>query len=108
MVADRSTTASLLLFLATIYPPHLINVFQLLNALDLISHYVQMYAAAVSGQRSHKQVSKNTNRFLRLYYERKDVLFWVCAGNEGFYLYLYVLGIWESSLRVTACRPRPT
>lgn len=50
-----------------------------------------MYASLVSGATSHKNVSKNANPLLRLYYTSKLVLFLACAGCEAFYLGLYMI-----------------
>ncbi|QPG73427.1 hypothetical protein FOA43_000737 [Brettanomyces nanus] len=88
MVTDRSSTCSLIVFLAIIYPKWCI-FWQFLISLDLSSHYMHMYAMISSGSSSHKSVSKDTNFFLRLYYSNRVVLFMVCALNEIFYMALY-------------------
>ncbi|KAJ3114474.1 CDP-diacylglycerol-inositol 3-phosphatidyltransferase [Phlyctochytrium bullatum] len=91
MVTDRSTTACLLVYLATLYPS-LTLLFQLLIALDLSSHYLQMYASLTTGADSHKTLSLDSHPFLRLYYTDKRVLFAVCALDQLFYICVYLLG----------------
>lgn len=90
MVTDRSTTAGLICYLATVYPKFLL-AFQLLLGLDLSSHYMHMYASLSSGSVSHKTIDTRQNILLRAYYHYQSVLFMVCAGNELFFLGLYLL-----------------
>eukprot|EP00160_Parvularia_atlantis_P017343 Unigene5923_Nuclearia_a/m.18137 Unigene5923_Nuclearia_a/g.18137 ORF Unigene5923_Nuclearia_a/g.18137 Unigene5923_Nuclearia_a/m.18137 type:complete len:133 (-) Unigene5923_Nuclearia_a:66-464(-) len=52
---------------------------------------MHMYSSLMSGSSSHKKVSDDTNWFLRLYYESRLVLFLMCAGNELFFVMLYVI-----------------
>ncbi|ODV83513.1 hypothetical protein CANARDRAFT_214451 [[Candida] arabinofermentans NRRL YB-2248] len=89
MVTDRCSTSSLIVFLAVLYPNWFI-FWQLMISLDLASHYMHMYASLVSGSTSHKSLKKDTNVLLRLYYENRTVLFFVCALNELFYMALYL------------------
>lgn len=89
MVTDRSTTAGLICYLATIYQPFLL-AFQLLLGLDLSSHYMHMYASLTSGAVSHKAIDGRQHWLLRAYYGYQSVLFVVCAGNELFFLGLYL------------------
>lgn len=88
MVTDRSSTCSLIVYLGICYPKWCI-AFQFLTALDITSHYMHMYAMISSGSSSHKNISKDSNYFLRLYYTNRVVLFCVCALNELFYVGLY-------------------
>ncbi|KAI9141188.1 CDP-alcohol phosphatidyltransferase-domain-containing protein [Paraphysoderma sedebokerense] len=90
MVTDRSTTACLLMYLATAYPQYAL-IFQGLISLDLSSHYMHMYSSLTSGSASHKQVSSSSNPILRLYYHNNIVLFIFCAGNELYFILLYLL-----------------
>ena len=89
MVTDRCSTCSLIVFLTVLYPEYFI-AWQALISLDLASHYVHMYAQIVSGSSSHKKMKKDTNWLLRLYYENRIFLFFVCAFNEIFYVALYL------------------
>jgi CDP-diacylglycerol--inositol 3-phosphatidyltransferase len=67
-------------------------MYQLLISLDLSSHYMHMYSQLYSGAESHKSVAKSRSYLLRVYYESANVLFFVCAGNELFFLVIYLLG----------------
>ncbi|KAJ9078391.1 phosphatidylinositol synthase 1 (CDP-alcohol phosphatidyltransferase1) [Entomophthora muscae] len=89
MVTDRCTTTCLLCYLAHIYPAWSI-VFQFLISLDVSSHYMHMYSSLTSGATSHKAISKTQNFLLHAYYNSKVVLFLVCAGNELFFIALYL------------------
>ncbi|KAM0330500.1 hypothetical protein ACHAQA_003446 [Verticillium albo-atrum] len=92
MVTDRCTTSCLLMFLACAFPRWTI-VFQLLITLDFASHYMHMYASLSMGGAgtSHKNVDKERNWMLNLYYTNKIVLFVFCALNELFFIALYLL-----------------
>ncbi|KAF8078025.1 phosphatidylinositol synthase [Lyophyllum atratum] len=90
MVTDRCTTSCLLCYLASAYPDYAI-VFQFLIALDFSSHYMHMYSSLVTGSRSHKLVTSEVSRILWLYYNDSRTLFFVCAGNELFYVSLYLM-----------------
>ncbi|OAD71497.1 hypothetical protein PHYBLDRAFT_170171 [Phycomyces blakesleeanus NRRL 1555(-)] len=83
MVTDRCTTTCLLCYLSLMYQPWAI-LFQLLIALDFSSHYMHMYSSMTI------------------------VLFLMCAGNELFYVTLYILnffgpinGFWMVALVLT-------
>ena len=81
MVTDRSTTAGLICYLASVYPSFMI-FFQILLGLDLSSHYMHMYASLTSGAVSHKAIDGRQHWLMRAYYHYQSVLFLVCAGNE--------------------------
>lgn len=92
MVTDRSTTSCLLVYLTLLYPDYTL-FWQFLIALDLSSHYMQMYSSLYLRASSHKSVDpKKSAWILRQYYTNNKVLFGVCAGNELFYIGLYLLG----------------
>ncbi|TFK29861.1 CDP-diacylglycerol-inositol 3-phosphatidyltransferase [Coprinopsis marcescibilis] len=90
MVTDRCTTACLLCYLASAYPPYAL-LFQFLITLDFSSHYMHMYSSLVTGSRSHKLVTSDVSRILWLYYNDSRTLFFVCAGNELFFVALYLV-----------------
>ncbi|KAI8378583.1 CDP-alcohol phosphatidyltransferase-domain-containing protein [Blakeslea trispora] len=90
MVTDRCTTTCLLCFLSLQYPQWTI-LFQLLISLDFSSHYMHMYSSMISGSSSHKKISEEQSWYLRIYYTNNIVLFIMCAGNELFFVALYVL-----------------
>ena len=97
MVTDRCTTASLLVYLAHASPSWM-GCIQFLIALDFSSHYCQMVSSLTLGSASHKKLSKTSNVLLRLYYENSIMLFFVCAGNEVFYMTCYLSLFYSNSL----------
>lgn len=89
MVTDRASTASLLCLLASLNKS-VAPVMQLAGAVDLASHYAQMYASVAVGSHSHKagRALDNAPRLLKIYYGSKSVLFALCAGEQLFLLSL--------------------
>ncbi|XP_068779443.1 CDP-diacylglycerol--inositol 3-phosphatidyltransferase isoform X2 [Struthio camelus] len=94
MLTDRCAAMGLLLNLALLYPPAA-PLFLLVTALDVASHWLHLHSAALQGGQSHKSIGADGNRFLRLYYGSRPLLFLLCAGNEGFYCSLYLLRFGE-------------
>lgn len=90
MLTDRCATACLLVVLAVFYPKWLL-LFQFIIALDITSHWAQMYSSLVKGSSSHKKMDESAHPILKLYYTSRVVLFVMCAGNEMFYAMLYLL-----------------
>ncbi|KAF9500946.1 phosphatidylinositol synthase [Pleurotus eryngii] len=90
MVTDRCTTSCLLCYLTSAYPEWTV-LFQFLIALDFSSHYMHMYSSLITGSRSHKTVQSDVSRILRWYYNDSTTLFLVCAGNELFFVALYLM-----------------
>ncbi|KAK0503170.1 phosphatidylinositol synthase [Armillaria luteobubalina] len=90
MVTDRCATSCLLCYLASAYPTYAV-LFQFLIALDFASHYMHMYSSIITGSSSHKLVTSDVSRILWLYYNDRRTLFLVCAGNELFYVALYLV-----------------
>ncbi|KAF8557233.1 phosphatidylinositol synthase [Imleria badia] len=90
MVTDRCTTSCLLCYLSSAYPSFAL-VFQFLIALDFSSHYMHMYSSLVTGSRSHKLVKSDVSRILWYYYNDSRTLFFMCAGNEMFFVSLYLM-----------------
>jgi len=97
MVTDRCTTSCLLCFLSSVYPNWAI-MFQSLIALDFASHYIHMYSSMVAGSKSHKTVSKKQSRILHSYYTNSNTLFLFCAGNELFFVCLYLAHWYDQPL----------
>ncbi|KAF8522236.1 phosphatidylinositol synthase [Hysterangium stoloniferum] len=89
MVTDRCTTSCLLCFLSSAYPSYA-TLFQFLITLDFSSHYMHMYSSLIIGSRSHKIVTSDVSKILRFYYDPLK-LFLICAGNELFYVALYLM-----------------
>ncbi|KAI6131815.1 phosphatidylinositol synthase [Pisolithus thermaeus] len=90
MVTDRCTTSCLLCYLSSVYPNYAL-LFQFLIALDFSSHYMHMYSSLVTGSRSHKLVTSDVSRILWYYYNDSRTLFFICAGNELFFVSLYLM-----------------
>ncbi|VDM03959.1 unnamed protein product [Schistocephalus solidus] len=67
MLSDRGATMCLLFCLSTFYPRY-IFLFQLSALLDITSHWLHMLTSIQSGSSSHKAISLDGNRFLRMYY----------------------------------------
>ncbi|KAF8628433.1 hypothetical protein AX15_003953 [Amanita polypyramis BW_CC] len=99
MVTDRCTTSCLLCYLSSAYPNYAI-LFQFLIALDFSSHYMHMYSSLVTGSRSHKLVTSDVSRILWLYYNDSRTLFFICAGNELFFVSLYLMKWMQTSIGV--------
>lgn len=90
MFTDRASTVCLLMLLASLYPEYTL-ILMANAALDICSHFAQLYATFTTGLTSHKDVSETTNVFLRIYYGNKLVLFLLCLGNEASILLFYLL-----------------
>ncbi|BHF72990.1 hypothetical protein SprV_0401606200 [Sparganum proliferum] len=90
MLSDRCATMCLLFALSTFYPRY-IFLFQLSALVDIASHWLHMHVSIQSGSSSHKTIGLQGNRFLRIYYTSRPILFFMCAGNELFYSMLYAL-----------------
>ncbi|KAF9053559.1 CDP-diacylglycerol-inositol 3-phosphatidyltransferase [Hymenopellis radicata] len=99
MVTDRCTTSCLLCYLASAYPDYAV-AFQFLIALDFSSHYMHMYSSIITGSSSHKSVTSEVSRILWLYYNDRRTLFFVCAGNELFFVALYLAKWWSSPIEL--------
>lgn len=90
MVTDRCSTTSLMVFLCSAYPDWS-TLFQFLIALDFSSHFIHMYASLVTGATSHKLIQSEVSKILWLYYNNRITLFIFCAGNEIFFVALYII-----------------
>lgn len=81
-----------------------------LVALDIMSHFARVYryfflfnsifsfvifhSSLASGATSHKSVGENQSWLMRIYYTNRLVLGFLCFGNEGFFIMLYMLHFW--------------
>lgn len=52
--------------------------------------YLIFYRSTLQGKTSHKFIDPSENQIMRLYYQ-KDILTFMCCGNELFYSALYLL-----------------
>ncbi|KAN0066502.1 phosphatidylinositol synthase 1 (CDP-alcohol phosphatidyltransferase1) [Thecaphora frezii] len=97
MVTDRCTTSCLLCFLTTAYPRCAV-IFQGLITLDFSSHYIHMYSSLLTGSASHKIVTSDVSKILWYYYNDSRTLFFFCAGNELFFVCLYLMDFYKRPL----------
>ncbi|KAG4080279.1 hypothetical protein HA402_010771 [Bradysia odoriphaga] len=88
-LTDRCGTMGLLVALSYFYPKYMFW-FQLSMAIDVACHWIYLHTSTLQGKTSHKFFDPNDNPIMRLYY-RKDILTFMCCGNELFYSALYVL-----------------
>ncbi|KAI5388324.1 CDP-diacylglycerol-inositol 3-phosphatidyltransferase, variant 2 [Lathyrus oleraceus] len=89
MVTDRISTACLLVVLSQLYKPGLI--FLSLLALDIGSHWFQMYSTFLAGKASHKDVKDSTNWLFRAYYGNRMFMAYCCVSCEVLYLIMFYL-----------------
>ncbi|KAH9627047.1 hypothetical protein KSS87_023735 [Heliosperma pusillum] len=89
MVTDRISTACLLVLLSQIYRPGLI--FLSLLALDIASHWFQMYSTFLSGKSTHKDVKDSSSWLFRAYYGNRMFMAFCCVSCEVLYIILFLL-----------------
>ncbi|KAK9270837.1 hypothetical protein L1049_026423 [Liquidambar formosana] len=89
MVTDRISTACLLVILSQVYKPGLI--FLSLLALDIASHWLQMYSTFLLGKASHKDVKDSTNWLFKAYYGNRMFMAYCCVACEVLYIILFLL-----------------
>ncbi|KAJ0987935.1 hypothetical protein J5N97_006291 [Dioscorea zingiberensis] len=99
MVTDRVSTACLLAVLSQLYRPGFI--FLALLALDIASHWLQMYSTFLSGKASHKDVKDSSNWLLRAYYGNRLVMAFCCVACEVLYIILFLLSENQSGSVIT-------
>ncbi|KAK6120873.1 hypothetical protein DH2020_023713 [Rehmannia glutinosa] len=89
MVTDRISTACLLVILSQVYRPGLI--FLSLLALDIASHWLQMYSSFLVGKSSHKDVKDSSSWLFKLYYGNRKFMGYCCVSCEVLYIVLFLL-----------------
>ncbi|XP_065857840.1 CDP-diacylglycerol--inositol 3-phosphatidyltransferase 1-like [Euphorbia lathyris] len=89
MVTDRISTACLLVILSQAYRPGL--VFLSLLALDIASHWFQMYSTFLLGKASHKDVKDSTNWLFKAYYGNRMFMAYCCSACEVLYIILFLV-----------------
>ncbi|KAK9682206.1 hypothetical protein RND81_10G057800 [Saponaria officinalis] len=89
MVTDGISTACLSVLLSQIYRPGLI--FLSLLALDIASHWFQMYSTFLSGKASHKDVNDSSSWLFRAYYGNRMFMAFCCVSCEVLYIILFYL-----------------
>ncbi|WMV40388.1 hypothetical protein MTR67_033773 [Solanum verrucosum] len=95
MVTDRVSTACLLVILSQVYRPGL--VFLSLLALDISSHWLQMYSTFLVGKTSHKDVKDSSSWLFRLYYGNRMFMGYCCVSCE------VTISINSGKLRNSSC-----
>ncbi|KAK6912796.1 CDP-alcohol phosphatidyltransferase [Dillenia turbinata] len=66
-------------------------IFLSLLALDISSHWLQMYSTFLSGKASHKDVKDSTNWLFKLYYGNRMFMAYCCVACEVLYIILFLL-----------------
>ncbi|XP_031495551.1 probable CDP-diacylglycerol--inositol 3-phosphatidyltransferase 2 [Nymphaea colorata] len=89
MVTDRVSTACLLVVLSHFYRS-CFTFFLALLALDIASHWLQMYSTFLSSKTSHKDVKDSTSWLLRAYYGHRLFMGYCCVGSEILYIILFL------------------
>lgn len=96
MVTDRVSTAELLAVLSHQYKS-CYGLFLGLMALDIVSHWLQMFSTFLASKTSHKDVADSKSRLFRAYYQHRMFMGYCCVGAEFLYLILYIIAEEESS-----------
>ncbi|XP_059452871.1 probable CDP-diacylglycerol--inositol 3-phosphatidyltransferase 2 [Corylus avellana] len=89
MITDRISTACLLVILSQVYRPGLI--FLSLLALDIASHWLQMYSTFLLGKASHKDVKDSTSWLFKAYYGNRMFMAYCCVACEVLYIILFLI-----------------
>jgi len=91
MLTDRMGTCGLMVVLSHLYPTWW-GFWTFLLVLDIVSHWCQMYSKLSLGLKTHKG---SNNPLLNFYYTFPYALFVFCAGNEFFFVSMYLLTFFE-------------
>ncbi|XP_050235093.1 CDP-diacylglycerol--inositol 3-phosphatidyltransferase 1-like [Mercurialis annua] len=89
MITDRISTACLLVILSQVYRPGF--AFLSLLALDIASHWLQMYSTFLLGKTSHKDVKDSTNWLFKAYYGNRMFMAYCCVACEVLYIMLFLI-----------------
>jgi len=89
MITDRASTTCLIVVLSQFYPKYSL-AFLFLIALDIMSHFAHVYSSLSRGS-GHKQTRPDQAFLIRLYYDNRYFLAFLCGGNEGFFIMLYMM-----------------
>lgn len=84
-MTDRLATTGLLMVLSREYPAWFFTCVSLV-ALDIGSHWLQMYAQLLRNKSSHKDVDPSSFFILKLYYTNRIFMGACCVGAEVLYL----------------------
>jgi CDP-diacylglycerol--inositol 3-phosphatidyltransferase len=94
-LTDHCGTACLMVMLSVFYPSFAF-FFQMSLTVDISMHWIHLHTSLLQGKSSHKNMSENEPYLLQLYYTNKKLLFVMCAGNELFYVALYLMHFYKS------------
>jgi len=89
MITDRASTSCLIVILAQFYPKYTL-FFLFLLALDIMSHFAHVYSSLSRGG-GHKVTRPDQAYLIQLYYQNRYFLAFLCGGNEGFFIMLYMM-----------------
>ncbi|XP_045468475.1 CDP-diacylglycerol--inositol 3-phosphatidyltransferase [Harmonia axyridis] len=89
-LTDRCGTMCLCAVLAHLYPSHMFW-YLLSMCIDISCHWMYLHTSILQGKSSHKFIDMSESKIMSLYYTNRTVLFFMCAGNECFYLARYIL-----------------
>jgi len=89
MITDRASTSCLIVVLAQFYPKYSL-FFLFLIALDLMSHFAHIYSSLSRGS-VHKKTRPDQAWLIQVYYNNRPFLAFLCGGNEGFFIMLYMM-----------------
>ncbi|GLT86075.1 hypothetical protein SLE2022_042380 [Rubroshorea leprosula] len=87
MVTDRISTACLLVILSQVYN----LAFLSLLAIDISSHWLQMYSTFLAGKASHKDVKDSSSWLFKLYYGNRMFMGFCCVACEVLYITLFLI-----------------
>ncbi|CAM6088564.1 unnamed protein product [Calypogeia fissa] len=90
MLTDRVSTAALLVVLTHVYKSYFMLFLGLL-ALDISSHWLQMYSTLLGTKTSHKDMADSKSWLLLAYYKYRIFMGYCCVGTEVLYIVLYLL-----------------
>ncbi|GAY59954.1 hypothetical protein CUMW_198410, partial [Citrus unshiu] len=91
MVTDTISTACILVILSQLYMPGL--VFVSLLALDIGSHWLQMYSTFLMGKTSHKDVKDSTNWLFKAYYGNRIFMGYCSVACEAIVAFRVIIHI---------------
>ncbi|KAL0412384.1 UNVERIFIED_CONTAM: putative CDP-diacylglycerol--inositol 3-phosphatidyltransferase 2 [Sesamum radiatum] len=66
-------------------------IFLSLLALDISSHWLQMYSSFLVGKASHKDVKDSSSWLFKLYYGNRKFMGYCCVSCEVLYIVLFLL-----------------
>lgn len=96
MVTDRVSTAGLLVVLSHKYKG-CFGLFLGLLALDISSHWLQMFSTFLASKTSHKDMGDSKSKLLKAYYQHRLFMGYCCIGAEVLYLILYIIAEEQTS-----------